>query len=385
MHRRAFLLSAAASWACRRDRADESGDSSAPSSSDPCSADLVGAELIEELPFLDEEERDLETTYGTGLDGRRVLDLASLTAADLVLPQDRLFLRTAEPPGLGSGEGWQVRLTGRVENDVDLDIDAIRAQTRDLGVHHFECSGNTSFGGFGLQGAVRFGGVPLAWVLDQVVPDGDATAIRIRGVDDHPTPTGSSVPGASWVFRPEELADAFLATHIDEADLTRDHGWPVRLMVPGWYGCACIKWVDEIAWVGDDEPATSQMSEFASRTQQDGVPTLARDYAPAEIDVAAAPIRVEVWEVDGARRVRVVGVVWGGRTLPDGLRLWAGEVDAGLVEVCPERASPQTWGLWQAWLPDGVSGRTELILTVDDPQIRTRRLDAAYYLRTVQI
>ena len=50
---------------------------------------------------------------------------------------------------------------------------------------------------------------------------------------------------------------------------------------------------------GDDsEPATSQMIEFASRTHQVGPPSLARDYAPAVIELAAAPIRVEQWEVN---------------------------------------------------------------------------------------
>ena len=43
------------------------------------------------------------------------------------------------------------------------------------------------------------------------------------------------------------------------APLTRDHGFPVRLIVPGWYGCSCIKWVDRIELVADEAPATTQM------------------------------------------------------------------------------------------------------------------------------
>ena len=38
------------------------------------------------------------------------------------------------------------------------------------------------------------------------------------------------------------------------APLPRDHGLPVRLLMPGWYGCTCIKWVDEIRFVDETSP-----------------------------------------------------------------------------------------------------------------------------------
>ena len=72
-----------------------------------------------------------------------------------------------------------------------------------------------------------------------------------------------------------------------------DHGKPVRLAVPGWYGCSWIKWVNEIRLVGPDEPATSQMVEFAARTHQSAPHKLRRDYTPADIQTAATPVRVE--------------------------------------------------------------------------------------------
>ena len=82
--------------------------------------------------------------------------------------------------------------------------------------------------------------------------------------------------------------------------LPPDHGFPVRLVVPGWYGCVCIKWVTAIDLVGAEERPTSQMLEFAERTHQvgpGGAPTRARDFQPAVMDLAALPIRVEQWQV----------------------------------------------------------------------------------------
>jgi DMSO/TMAO reductase YedYZ molybdopterin-dependent catalytic subunit len=91
--------------------------------------------------------------------------------------------------------------------------------------------------------------------------------------------------------------------------LTKDHGAPVRLIVPGWYGCACIKWVNEITLVDDGAAATSQMQEFAGRTQQMGVPKLVRDYQPARIEQVAMPTRIEKWMIDERIVYRVTGIL----------------------------------------------------------------------------
>ena len=149
------------------------------------------------------------------------------------------------------------------------------------------------------------------------------------------------------------------------APLTRDHGFPVRLIVPGWYGCSCIKWVDRIDLVPDDAPATTQMQEFAARTHQDiataagrRTPPLARDFIPAVIDTAAMPVRVEKWIVDGRLAYRITGIIWGGSkptnalsirfkasaAVGAGRRLPAAGVDADLEPVvahlAPRRAGP---------------------------------------------
>jgi DMSO/TMAO reductase YedYZ molybdopterin-dependent catalytic subunit len=71
-----------------------------------------------------------------------------------------------------------------------------------------------------------------------------------------------------------------LATEMNDLSLTRDHGVPIRLLVPGWYGCACIKWVNNVSLVDETTEATSQMQEYAARTFQDGVPRLAKEISP---------------------------------------------------------------------------------------------------------
>jgi DMSO/TMAO reductase YedYZ molybdopterin-dependent catalytic subunit len=172
------------------------------------------------------------------------------------------------------------------------------------------------------------------------------------------------------------------------APLPLDHGAPVRLFVPGWYGCACIKWVNEIGLVGENEPATSQMQEFASRTHQKGVPVLARDYRPASLDQAAMPLRVEKWRVarGGGLLYRVVGISWGGHQTTDRLTLRFNASEPFVpVEVCPPHSQNATWTLWShAWLP-AASGTYTLRLHIDDARVPQHRLDIGFYDRTVAI
>lgn len=156
--------------------------------------------------------------------------------------------------------------------------------------------------------------------------------------------------------------------------------------MPNWYGCTCIKWVDAITVVDDGAPATSQMREFASRTHQDGVPALARDYQPATIDQAAMPVRVEKWR--GARGIvyRVVGIMWGGDRVTDKLSIRFGPGRPYVrVDLCPKQSTNQTWTIWShAWRP-GKAGPYAIALAIDDPSNRARRLAAGFYQRTIDI
>src|SRR5207302_3464729 len=94
-----------------------------------------------------------------------------------------------------------------------------------------------------------------------------------------------------------------------------------RLLVPGWYGCTCIKWVNAITFVDDDAEPTLHMQEFAARTHQQGTPKLAKRYRPAIIDQAAMPNRVEKWFMDGSIMYRVVGILWVGSCLVKALEI----------------------------------------------------------------
>jgi len=249
-----------------------------------------------------------------------------------------------------------------------------------------ECSGNADPLNYGLLSAADWEGIPLQPLLDRVQPSTSSYRVLVSGVDDASRAWRTSIAGASWIFTRDDLSRAVLAVTMNGAPLPRHHGFPARLIVPGWYGCACVKWVDRIDLVAHDAPATSQMREFAARTHQSAGASFARDFIPATIDTAAMPVRVEKWIANGRPEYRIVGIIWGGSRPTSALSIrfrsggpWT------RVDDCPLPQSTLTWSLWRhTWRPTE-PGRYEIVLRVDDPTIRTRRLDIFFYVREIVI
>ena len=362
------------------------------------------ARVAETVPFVGEGAFPVETTIGAGLGQRRALDLSTLSRTALVIPQDRFFIRTGPPDRVPPATSWKVRVHGLVERPVEIAVEELKREAVDQGAHLLECAGNSRAAHFGLMSAARWTGMPLERVLQRVRRRPGATQVLVSGFDEHSVPDPGSVPGASWVFGLDQVREwgAFLATGMNGAPLAPEHGHPLRLVVPGWYGCTAIKWVNEIVLVDDEAPATDQMREYAGRTHQDPVgprdrllmetgrrpegPRLARDFQPATIDPAAVPVRIEkLGAGSGTIVYRIVGVLWGGRAPARALRI---RLNPDLSFMPVEEVGVgdgRTWALWSHTFRPPGPGRYRIELAVGDPGVRTRRLDMGFYAREIEI
>src|SRR2546423_534608 len=275
---------------------------------------FAGGQQTGVVPFVHEGTGRLEVPLGAELDGRLFTDLSKLSQESLVTPTEKFYVRTRASQLLPDTADWRVRVEGLVASSAALTLQDLQKAARPMGAHLMECAGNKEFASFGMLSVAEWMGVPLTEILTATKVKPGATRVLIDGFDRYATISASSTPGASWVFALEDVksAQAFLATQMNGQPLTRDHGAPVRLVVPGWYGCTCIKWVTSITLLDENVEATSQMQEYASRTGQKGTPRLAREYQPATIEQAAMPIRVEKWQVSGKIKYRGVGVGLGG-------------------------------------------------------------------------
>jgi len=359
--------------------------------------------LLAAVPFVDEGDFPLGAVVGSGLGGRLALDLSTLTPDTLITPNERFFIRTLCPDQLRFNGSWMISVRGLVQAPMELPLEDLAPHAVPLGTHLIECAGNTREGHYGLISAAKWTGIPISKVLEKVRILPRATRVLIGGFDKHSQPDSGSLPGASWIFTLEQLqaSGAFLATRMNGAPLPKDHGYPLRLVVPGWYGCACIKWVNEIELLDDEAPATGQMWEYAGRTHQDAFrssafgatrafersfqPLLARDFKPASIDLAAAPVRVEKWLVEGERVYQVAGILWGGDRLTKTLVIRFNP-DARFMPVEDyAHKTNATWTLWSHTFRPDAPGRYRIQLAVSGEPVRTRRLDTGFYARTIDI
>jgi DMSO/TMAO reductase YedYZ molybdopterin-dependent catalytic subunit len=305
----------------------------------------------------------------------------------LITPNGQFYIRTCQPDQLDSRAPWKIAIQGLVKTPRVLTLDDLRPMVEPQGIHLMECAGNPRDYHFGLISAASWEGIALATLLPRLESRGKATSVLISGFDRHSQPSEHSIAGASWVFTRDQLesSGAFLATEMNGQPLSQDHGAPIRLVVPGWYGCACIKWIDAIALVDAAEPATSQMREFAERTHQTGIPALARDFQPATIDLAAMPVRVEKCWIEGQLWYRVVGILWGGTRRTKALVIrFKSNMDYVPVEHYDHQTNA-TWTLWTHFWQPKAPGPYWIQLRVADSHIRTRRLDHGYYARKVVV
>lgn len=352
-----------------------------------CEDLFAAGQLLETLDFTSDGNLAKHSLQGNGWDARLYTDLAEVDFDNRIVSNDRHFVRTRYPDLLNPTGPWEIDVNGLVSNTT-LTISELEALSQPRGPHVMECSGNFQSSGFGLLSAAEWSGALVTDVLDMLDISSSATRVRIAGFDGHSIPSngGHSSPGASWIFTFEDLQHAIFATEMNGVPLPPHHGEPVRLLMPGWYGCSCIKWVNEITLVDESAQATSQMREFASRTHQNGVPNMAAQYKPATIDQTAMPVRLEKWSVNSEIVYRVVGIMWGGYELADDkLRIRFDNGPLEPVEVCPSHTTNQTWTVWEyLWRPEG-TGYWNITCQIDDPNIVTKRLDTEFYLREVYI
>jgi len=358
----------------------------------PCVAGGPAGELLGTLPlFRDRSQvQEFGVKYGgVGLDARLVTDLSILEPNKLITPNELAYIRTEMPAGAREHQGpWTLETSGYLAEPKILKLDDLTPLSKKMGPQLFECSGNANPANFGLMSVAEWEGIPLTEVVARLKPTKEATGVLVSGYDHIGQNSQRSIVGASWVYPLASLdtLGAFLAIKMNGVGVPDDHGKPVRLVVPGWYGCTWIKWVNEIRLVGPDEQATTQMVEFAQRTHQAEPHKFARDYTPADIQTAATPVRVEKRKTPSGLEYRIVGIVWGGTKPIDRLQIRFAKDDTFKpFSVCPTPKTHTMWNLWEyRWKPTQ-PGTYDIALEVADQSVPQRRLKTGYYMRQVKI
>ena len=151
---------------------------------------------------------------------------------------------------------WRLRVAGNVARPLELSLDDIRVRPRQTMAVTLECAGNgrarllpRPISQPWLNEAVstaEWTGAPLAAILEDAGVKPDTVELVFTGAD-HGTEKGYEHDYARSLavadaLRPEVL----LAYEMNGRPLEPQHGFPLRLVVPGWYGMTHVKWLSRI-------------------------------------------------------------------------------------------------------------------------------------------
>ncbi len=257
-------------------------------------------------------------------------------------------------------DGFRLDVGGRVSRPLTLSLDDLQARPTITREVTLECAGN----GRALLpdprpvsqpwlaeavGTASWTGTPLAPLLEEAGPLDDAVEVVFSALD-HGVEGGEAQRYERSLPLAEALAgDAFLAYGMNGGPLLPQHGFPLRLVVPGWYGMAHVKWLTRITLV--DEPFEGYQQAHAYRFRRDeddpGTP-LSRIFPRAlMIPPGAAGFPERERTLDAGRHT-LEGRAWSGwaridrvEVSTDGGATWAG------ATLDPPPTSAHAWRGWR--------------------------------------
>jgi DMSO/TMAO reductase YedYZ molybdopterin-dependent catalytic subunit len=149
---------------------------------------------------------------------------------------------------------YRLKFTGMVAKPSEFTLADLRAMKSHETTIGFECSGNSARAMEGLSGCGRFTGVRLSALLKQVGVEKQAREVVFFGYDSGMQEIAFRQQnfkleqqfGRSITLENALKPEPFVAFAMNGEPLTRNQGFPVRLIMPGWYGVANVKWLAEV-------------------------------------------------------------------------------------------------------------------------------------------
>lgn len=251
---------------------------------------------------------------------------------------------------------WRLTLDGEVARPLALTYDELRALPSRTHLVTLECAGNGRRAmnppaegepfGYGVASTAEWTGVPLRTVLEAADLRPNALEVLFSGADGGPN---AEAGGATMAFErslPVERAlhpDTLLAYAMNGEELPAAHGFPLRVLVPGWYGVAAVKWLVRI---------TALATPFAGFFQRDRYVMVhtVRGETTATPLTTIPPRSLLVAPSDGATLARgeqrLRGLAWSGEAPVERVEI---SVDDGRTWQAAEWTSEPARYAWRTW------------------------------------
>ncbi|MCH8062868.1 MAG: sulfite oxidase [Chloroflexi bacterium] len=197
--------------------------------------------------------------------GRRTFAAPPRALQKNIVPNDLFYIRNhwKEIPEIDLST-YRLVVDGEVERPISLTFDELRQFPLKRFQVTFECCGNSpvpeywgkatrtssvmeQIKGHGIMGNAEWAGVSLADVLERAGVKSSAVEVMFEGADRGPDEVVGDPPEVTYErsipIAKATHADTLLAYEMNGEPLPAPHGFPLRLLVPGWYGMTSIKWL----------------------------------------------------------------------------------------------------------------------------------------------
>jgi DMSO/TMAO reductase YedYZ molybdopterin-dependent catalytic subunit len=282
---------------------------------------------------------------------------------------------------------WRLVVGGEVEHELELTLDEVRSRPAVTQAITMECAGN---GRARLDprpisqpwlleavGNAEWTGTPVRGLLEEAGVEADAAEVLFSGLD-RGVEGGVAQRYERGLALDEALDGALLAWAINGEPLPPQHGFPLRLLVPGWYGMASVKWLERITVLAEPWGGYQNATAYRYRASEDDpgqpvtrieprslmIPPGVPDFMSRRRHLPPGPVLLE------GRAWSGWGAIEGVEVSVDGGRSW---VEAELSE----QPSPRAWrGWWLRW--DAPAGEHELCSRARDAAGRRQPVQAEW-------
>ncbi len=291
-------------------------------------------------------------------------------------PTDDFFFVShyGQPDGLDEA-AWRVGLDGLVRHPQSLTLAEIKARARHEVDFTLECSGNNGTGlafFIGGIGNARWGGARLAPLLHQSGVLDEASEVVFWGADRGTVTirdnSGIVSGGQTGVVQPDaeggldltiteqfarsmSLQDALgrdnlLCYEMNGDPLPPEHGFPVRLIAPGWYGVANVKWLTRIEVTDRRYAGRFMARDYVSIREDQRNGETVWTFTTVGFDrLKSAPAKV----TRVGHRYSIMGAAWGAPIAAVQVRIDAGPWQWATLYRPPRRRNRSSGFAWQFW------------------------------------
>jgi len=230
-----------------------------------------------------------------------------------ITPNDQFFgISHYNWPEIDAGQ-WRLAIEGMVDNPLSLTLDDLLARPRRELTFTLECSGNHGLPFFhGGIGNARWAGTSLAALLEEAEVLEEGSEVVFFGADQGEETVYETTIVQNFA-RSMSLAEAMhpdnlLCYEMNGEPLPALNGAPLRLIAPGWYGIANVKWLQRIE-IWNTRLANRYMAQDYVTVRREGTeaePVWTQSWVGRAL-LKSAPARV----VRNGDQYRIEGAAWG--------------------------------------------------------------------------